>query len=1747
MNSRLIGVALLCTIAILLVLIVLALTVHAQVPISILSKRSPRSPDNSSIAFIPNRGQLADQFRKPMPEVIYSLDARGVKFYVTKNGFHYVFGKYPSHGPMPQPKDPHVMDSLMHADSVLLYRVDVAFVGANPNPRIETSNASSTYYNYYLPQCPDGITRVPAYQTLIFRDLYPHIDLVLYAGGRNADRSQPANHDHLIIPGSDHGMEYDFIVHPGGDPRQIQLRYDHADSLVLGQNGWLRFVTPYGEMIEERPYSLQSTGGSRIHAIVSHFALHGNTLRFTVGRYDHSRDLTIDPPRLWGSYFGGPSYDLAEAIGVDRRNNVNIVGYTESTMGIATSGAYQVHATNGYQSGYVASFSPSGTMRWATYYSGNYWDLLNALACDTACGIVAAGYTESTSGIATPGAYRSAMPNSSVSLFLVTFDSNGMRRWGTYFGGNIFEYGAGVAVDSANNILLTGFTYSTSGIATPGAYQTTNAGAYDGFFAKFTPAGTILWSTFLGGSSTDWWTNVSCDKENNIYFGMYTASYGLATAGAFDTANNGMLYGKFSPNGRLDWSTYFPIWSWPIAIAASRSGNLYIGGPVIDSTLATPGAYQTKPHGIIDGAIVRFDSAGHRLWCTYYGGADTTEILGIAADTNENVVVCGYTTSDTGIASRGEYQTTHLHGAQTPFLAKFDSTGQLHWGTYYGDSGRAVAIAIDRNNHAAIVGGTSTLSGVYATPGVWEATPAGGEDIFVARFCDTLEIPVTASPSANVCPGTAVTLRASAGLSSYQWNLNGTPIPGATSSTYTTPLSLTSGTYLYTVHGTPADANVCEAASWPVRIVIGGAKIKIGVVPALCLGTSVQLLDTIIVSGPVSYSWSPAIGLDHPDSAQPMASPTMTTTYTLSVTDSNGCVTTGKVTAIVNPLATVSAGGNQTVCQGSMLKLHATTSGGMGPFRYSWAGTDLKRNDSSTVLAAPASSTKYFVTVTDISGCIAQDSVLITVIAPPILSLGPAVSICPGSSIQIGAKLSGDAPKSIQWSPASGLSDPTILQPVASPSASTLYTARVTSKAGCIVIDSILVTVSDSLLPAIAASGPLTICTGDTTKLTVASGYASYAWSSGDNTPSISVTKSGDYFVHVTSSSGCEGTSKAVHVTVLPDSIPRPVLTAPATMICEGDSIELGVNGSFSNYHWSTGAITPSIYVSQAGSYYVTTANSQGCEGTSQPLTFSVIPKPNVSLTSAGPTTFCEGDSVVLSATPGFSYVWTKDGQPMSDTTRSLVVKSSCVASVTATNSAGCSVATQPVAITVNPVPKPVLSGPSSICVGSISNYRILQGSGAASDGVQWQLSPSSLGTVIAGQGTDSIAVHWNGPATGTLTVFSTSRDGCLGLTQIPVTIDSQLSPTVLANGPLEICEGDSVTLDAGSGYLSYQWSENGIPLLEDSLETLTTAQSGTYRVTVSAASGCSGNSKAMSVTVYPSPPKPMISVMGQQLTASAASRYSWMRDGAVIPQDTAQTIMADSAGSYVVSIIDTHGCSSSSDPLAYEPNSAQPHVELSLGSIQAFPGDHVSLPLRVVTSQGLPASIDFSYTIRFNKSLLGLADLSAPSTVSGRDRSVTRHGTLTNQLSSTPVDKIEFIAALGDTSETPIYIDTIVWSGGKSISTTIDTGRFMLLGICPAGGNRYFSESGHVLLHSIVPNPVHDAGSLDYSLAEPGETSVRVLDMLGRTAAVVVSGNAEPGSYHASVNATELPTGVYTIVLRTPSQIFSTRMEVYH
>jgi len=385
--------------------------------------------------------------------------------------------------------------------------------------------------------------------------------------------------------------------------------------------------------------------------------------------------------------------------------------------------------------------------------------------------------------------------------------------------------------------------------------------------------------------------------------------------------------------------------------------------------------------------------------------------------------------------------------------------------------------------------------------------------------------PASISGSALICAGSSTTLTASAGVG-YQWD------DGSTGQTLTVSPT-TSTTYSVTV----TDENGCTSKAMFTVNVSGSISATISGDTEICPGES----TTLTASGGSTYAWS-----EGSTTTAITVTPRETTTYTVTVTDANGCEATTSATVTVHELPEPEVTGDTEICEGETTTLTAT-----GGSTYAWSNG----NTTSIATVNPHETTTYTLTVTSAYGCTSTTTVTVTVHHAEPASISGSALICAGSS----TTLTASAGVGYQWDDGSTGQTLTV-----SPTTSTTYSVTVTDENGCTSKATFTVNVSGSISATI--SGDTEICPGESTTLT-ASGGSTYAWSEGSTTTAITVTprETTTYTVTVTDANGCEATTSA---TVTVHDLPEPEVTGE-TEICEGECTTLTATGG-DTYTWTS-------------------------------------------------------------------------------------------------------------------------------------------------------------------------------------------------------------------------------------------------------------------------------------------------------------------------------------------------------------------------------------------------------------------------------------------------------------------------------------------------------------------------------------------------------------------------------------------------
>ncbi|MFB9110909.1 T9SS type B sorting domain-containing protein [Flavobacterium gyeonganense] len=389
--------------------------------------------------------------------------------------------------------------------------------------------------------------------------------------------------------------------------------------------------------------------------------------------------------RIWGTYYGGEGIEEVTSIKIDYNQDVIIAGGSHSKNNITTANSFKpvvpsaLNGNNQGEDGFLAKFTSNGQRIWATYYGGNDGhDWISSIDIDSNNNIFCSGTTSSFQGIATSGSYRETFNYDTMlwnDTFIVKFNTNGERLFGTYYGGLDYDVNSQILIDKEDNFIISGYTRSIDGIGKTNSFQPNNNGQYDSYLAKFSNNGNLIWSTFYGGEGLDghWGKNsIAIDENNSIYFySSGTSNNNISTDGSYQENLEGysnLYIAKFKPNGERIWGTYYggQIGEYSGDISYDKNGIFYISGWTYSNDgIATSNAFQKELNGTFDTFLVKFKDCESSTSLTSNSPICTGDSLNLKASGGTNYSWTGpngFTSTDknptipnTTIANSGEY------------------------------------------------------------------------------------------------------------------------------------------------------------------------------------------------------------------------------------------------------------------------------------------------------------------------------------------------------------------------------------------------------------------------------------------------------------------------------------------------------------------------------------------------------------------------------------------------------------------------------------------------------------------------------------------------------------------------------------------------------------------------------------------------------------------------------------------------------------------------------------------------------------------------------------------------------------------------------------------------------------------------------------------------------------------------------------------------------------------------------------
>lgn len=1186
---------------------------------------------NNEFNFYENKGQIIDQDGKDNPSVKYLFLSNGLNVQLKKNGFSYDVYQVEKIKESDSKKTQNLSDHKQEKVKYKYHRVDVDLINSNSNAEIIPEEKSPDYENFYnVPSKPNGVTNVYRFKKVTYKNIYNNIDLVFF---KPKDTLKP--------------IEYNFIVKPGGKVSDIKMKFNGTKTSL--KDNKIVMQLRFGDMQENIPLSWLLDGKNKKETTINFKQIEKDIYGFAGKQDSYDKTLIIDPvpTPLWIKNL--PNWVWHSENGYYRvLANSNQEVYTSFTTiaryNVATS-TYTVMDSNSQNYGYISKFDPSGNKIWGIFlgnhqfnYSGDESNILKDMAINSNNEIYAIGQARDSEGgtntITTPGAhkehtiYLGQWGGYDVDAFLMKFNDNGVKLWGTYFGsdtsGDTFNC---IVLDSNENVVLGG-RGGQNGIVTPNAQIPIQIPGTSSIIVKFSPNGQQLYGSYF--KLAEGIKKIDKDSFGNFYIaGDDYRNYpnnGQTTPGVHQQniiGNGNVYFAKLNSNLQFVWGTYFGGKNGYGMQGNSNQGGTTISDLKVDKDnnvillgdtdaherISTPGTHQTTRTSNLgnDIFLTKFNSSGNQIWGTYYGSTTTNAVdddqaMGLSIDDNNNLVFAGQTSNNIQIATPNGFLPNNGGGYHSGFFTKFSTSGNQIWGSYFY---RAIHSIFAKSNNIYTLGGANTTNNF-------------------AKFYDCAA-GISVTSNSPVCTNSTIQLNATGGTT-YNWtgpngftsNLQNPTIPNATAAN--------AGTYTCQVSGSGA----CDG-SFTVNVVVGDT---VAPVPNIATLTDITGdCHTIITTFPTAND--NCAGIITASTTDPL-SYTLPGTYVIHwiYNDGNGNTATQNQNVIVAaPALPTTANATQTFCATYQPKISDIQITGQNIKWYDAANTVLP------AITPLVNGQTYYASQT-INGCESgKIAIQITVNNTP-RPLGNATQDFCASANPTLSNLVVTGTSLIFYN-ATG----TILPNTTPLVHGQTYFVSQTLNACESEKLAIAVTLSTNNVPAIDFSATLCNTTITNTMIVNLHSYENniinnpnnYIFTYTDNTGNI-IANPSNYtlnigttiiYVKVATSDGCFNIIR-LNITLNP----KPKISLPETIeFCKGKTITLDAGTGFTSYLWNTGATTQTIIVSTPGTYSVKVTNNFGCENTDNvQVSYSILAEivsVNISNNSA---------TVILSATGNYEY-----------------------------------------------------------------------------------------------------------------------------------------------------------------------------------------------------------------------------------------------------------------------------------------------------------------------------------------------------------------------------------------------------------------------------------------------------------------------------------------------------------------------------
>ena len=872
--------------------------------------------------FSPNKGQWHSN-------VLYRTNIPGGEMYMERDGitFHYY----------DQQKLKYIHDNkgkeLTDPNENIINGVTVRtkLLGANVSPNVSEKLFTEFYENWFIgkDESKHAAKVFPA-EELHYKDIYPGIDWVWYE--------------------KDGFLKYDYRIKAGSNPGLIKTKYTGQNTMEIDFLGNLISTTSLSVLKEEKPFAYQINKNGDTNVVVCKYVLGGDIVSYVFPEgYDASLDLIIDPSLIFSTYSGSFANNFGFTATYDSKGFLYAGGNVFSIGYHTTPGAFQVTYGGGHIDCAISKYDTTGSfMVWSSYLGGSGSEMPQSMVVNKLDQLFVFGSTGSLDFPVTSNAYDTTFNGGEFiiqvgvgysdnngtngsDIFVSRFSADGSELLAsTYLGGSKndgLNLGAGlnhnyadlargeIDIDNWNNVYIATTTFSPNFPTSANAVQPSHGGGYDGVVLKMDNSlTTLIWSTYLGGSSNDAVFSLAVDKKNNIIVTGGTTSPNFPVVGSnfqmhsggvdafvtiINSAGTQMIKSILYGTNKYD-QAYF--------VELDNEQNVFLLG----QTDATNGHFYTGTgFGVENGAqfITKFNSdLSARDWSTTFGnqnGRSDISPTAFLVDVCSKIYISGWGGSVNGTVpgstvnglpiTSDAYQSTP-HDNDFYIMVLQDDATALSYATYFGgaQSPEHVDGGTSRFNrkgeiYQSVCAGCGNAQDFPSTPNAWSATNNSGScNNGVFKFL--LDFPSMVAdfevPPSICAPSTVTFPNYSSGATDYFWDLGN----GQTSTSASPTANYTeSGIYTVKLVTNNTAGTTCNLTDTVIKqIVVIGRNAQDLPDTGLCVGGGSIEIGIQPTSDPtVTYTWSPSTGLSDPSAPNPIFNSAVgTQTYQLIISNS---------------------------------------------------------------------------------------------------------------------------------------------------------------------------------------------------------------------------------------------------------------------------------------------------------------------------------------------------------------------------------------------------------------------------------------------------------------------------------------------------------------------------------------------------------------------------------------------------------------------------------------------------------------------------------------------------------------------------------------------------------------------------------------------------------------------------------------------------------------------------------------------